>query len=81
MIKMVCPVCVVNGAVISGCKVLGIPDPITFTLIGSLTTVVALQIEKKLREKYDTANYKYLFIILFLIITILFYIPLDVITI
>jgi hypothetical protein len=76
---MVCPVCIIDGALISGCKVLGIPDPITFTLIGSLTTVVALQLEKKVREKYDTASYKYLFIILFLIITILFYIPLDVI--
>lgn len=48
---MVCPVCVIDGAIIASCRFLGVPDPITSFFLGILTLTFAIVTLKWLESK------------------------------
>ena len=50
-VKIVCPVCVVDGFVIASCRFLGVPDPVTSYFIGVITLSLAIITLKWLKDK------------------------------
>ena len=48
---MVCPVCIIDGAIIASCRFLGFPDAITAFLLGILTLSLAIVTLRWLKEK------------------------------
>ena len=66
---MVCPVCIVDGIVITACKFFGVPDVITAFLIGLLTAHLAILTHRWIKSREYKSNY-YVVILLFTVVTL-----------
>lgn len=51
MIKIVCPVCVVDVPVIAFCRFLGVPDPVTSFFLGIIALSLAMVTLRWLKDK------------------------------
>lgn len=49
-ITVICPVCVLDGVVVSVCHFMGVPDVITAFALGLLSTSMAYSLNKKLNN-------------------------------
>ena len=51
LIKIPCPVCIIDGALIFSCRFFGVPDPVTSFLLGIFTMTLAIVTLRYLRDK------------------------------
>ena len=48
---MVCPMCIIDGAIIASCRFFGVPDVVTTFLLGILTLSLAIVTLRWIKEK------------------------------
>ena len=66
---MVCPVCIVDGIVITACRFFGVPDVVTSFLIGVLTVHLAMLTHHWIKNRQYKSNY-YVIVLLFTVVTL-----------
>ena len=66
---MVCPVCIVDGIVITACNFFGVPDVITAFLVGLLTVHLAMLTHRWIKDRQYKSNY-YFVLFLFIVVTL-----------
>ena len=66
---MVCPVCIVDGIVISACRFFGVPDAVTAFLVGVLTVHLAMLTHRWIKGREYKSNY-YAILFIFIVITL-----------
>lgn len=67
---MVCPVCIIDGIVITACRFFGVPDVVTAFLVGVLTVHLAMLTHRWIKSREYKSNY---YVILFIFIAITLY--------
>ena len=55
--KIVCPVCIIDGALIFSCRFFGIPDPVTTFFLGILTLSLASVTLRYIKDKLLVDKY------------------------
>ncbi|MCK5614930.1 hypothetical protein KAR91_74395 [Candidatus Pacearchaeota archaeon] len=73
---MVCPVCIIDGIVITACRFFGVPDVVTAFLVGVLTVHLAMLTHRWIKkhdegvvDKNYALNY-YAILFIFIVITL-----------
>ena len=66
---MVCPVCIVDGIVITACRFFGVPDVVTAFFIGLITVHLAMLTHRWIKNKGYVSNYYYVLLI-FVVVTL-----------
>ena len=66
---MACPVCIVDGIVITVCRFFGVPDVVTSFFIGLLTVHLAMLTHRWIKKKGHVSNY-YVVLSLFTVVTL-----------